>query len=101
MAAAALTTAIFRTGETLHAAKADLPHGEFQAMIERDLTFGPRMARHYMQIAGAPRNTNLRRLAGDGRAGRSAPPPLSYLRVRLAISRNSPKSIFSVLQDRI
>jgi N6-adenosine-specific RNA methylase IME4 len=43
-------TAIIETGKLLIAAKRALP-GEFEAMVERDLDFGPRTARRLMAIA--------------------------------------------------
>jgi hypothetical protein len=42
---------IIETGERVTAAKGDLPHGEFEAMVESDLSFGPRTAQRLMAIA--------------------------------------------------
>ncbi|MBX9778471.1 MAG: hypothetical protein K2Y71_29205 [Xanthobacteraceae bacterium] len=39
-------------------AKDDLDHGEFLAMVERDLPFGPRYAQMLMRVAEDPRLTN-------------------------------------------
>lgn len=38
-------------GEKLLEAKAQLPHGEFEAWIKRHFKITPRQARHYMQLA--------------------------------------------------
>ena len=43
--------AIIETGKLITAAKRALPHGQFEAMVERDLLFGPRTARMLMCIA--------------------------------------------------
>lgn len=45
---------ILECGHLLSDAKASLLHGEFGAMIKRDLPFGPRTARRLMAIAGNP-----------------------------------------------
>jgi Protein of unknown function (DUF3102) len=50
--------AIIETSRLLIEAKASLPHGEWEAMIERDLPFGPRTARMLMQIARNPQIAN-------------------------------------------
>ncbi len=42
---------VIETGRHLVAAKEDLEHGEFEAMIERDLPFGPRTARMLMTVS--------------------------------------------------
>jgi hypothetical protein len=47
--------AIIEVGRLLTEAKADLPHGEFQRMVERDLPFNPGQARVYMRVAADPR----------------------------------------------
>src|ERR1700694_3128979 len=49
---------IFECGRLLSAAKADLPHGEFQNMISRELPFGPPTARKLMAIASDTRLAN-------------------------------------------
>lgn len=49
-----LVSAIIDTGPLLLQAKADMPHGSFQKMIEQDLPFGPRTARMLMAIASHP-----------------------------------------------
>ncbi len=46
---------ILEAGRDLIAAKEALPHGEFQAMVESDLPFGPRSARMLMAVAKHPR----------------------------------------------
>lgn len=46
--------AIIRVGSELIAAKAALPHGEFQKMIRRDLPFKERTAQKFMKIARHP-----------------------------------------------
>jgi Protein of unknown function (DUF3102) len=43
---------ILATGERVSEAKLDLEHGEFLAMVESDLSFGPRTAQRLMAIAG-------------------------------------------------
>lgn len=50
--------AIFTIGRKLIDAKLALAHGEFTAMIEKDLRFGPEHARRFMRIASDPRLTN-------------------------------------------
>src|SRR5712691_5370692 len=50
--------AIIEVGQLLARAKGDLPHGEFQRMIEKDLPFTPRQARVYMRVAADPRLAN-------------------------------------------
>jgi N6-adenosine-specific RNA methylase IME4 len=50
--------AIIETGRLLIRAKVLLPHGEFEAMVESDLPFGPRSARMLMAIADDPRLQN-------------------------------------------
>lgn len=47
--------AFIGAGRELIDAKAHLPHGEFEAMVESDLPFGPRTARCLMAIAADPR----------------------------------------------
>jgi hypothetical protein len=42
---------IFEVGRLLIQAKAELPHGEFEAMIEAELPFGPSTARRIKAIA--------------------------------------------------
>lgn len=54
---------IFATGAALIAAKADLPHGEFLAMVEADLPFSRWTARRLMAVAADGR------LASDGALG--------------------------------
>jgi hypothetical protein len=49
--AATCIEAIIKLGRTLLAAKRSLDHGEFQNMIEHDLTFGTRTAQMLMRIA--------------------------------------------------
>jgi hypothetical protein len=49
---------ILEAGRLLIAAKAALAHGEFLAMVESDLPFGPRTAQRLMAIADDPRLTN-------------------------------------------
>jgi hypothetical protein len=46
---------VLEVGHLLKRAKEDLPHGEFQRMIKRDLPFKERMARMYMEVARNPR----------------------------------------------
>ncbi|MCZ7618891.1 MAG: DUF3102 domain-containing protein [Myxococcota bacterium] len=46
--------AIVATGQRLADAKADLPHGEFQEMVRRDLGWTPRTAQRLMAIAAHP-----------------------------------------------
>jgi hypothetical protein len=41
-------------GNCLLQAKYDLPHGDFEAMVESDLPFGPRTARMLMAVAAHP-----------------------------------------------
>src|SRR4051794_16228364 len=48
----------FECGRLLVRAKADLEHGEFLAMVERDLPFGPRFAQMLMRVANDPKLTN-------------------------------------------
>ena len=62
-AAAIISYAVFKTGDALRAAKADLEHGEFQAMIRNDLSFDVRMAQIYMQIAGTPHLRNAKHVS--------------------------------------
>lgn len=49
---------IFETGERLIEAKAELPHGEFKAMVESQLPFGARTAQRLMVIARDERLSN-------------------------------------------
>lgn len=51
-------------GHWLTVAKADLPHGEFERMVDHELGFGSRQARNYMQVAGYHRFSN-RKHASD------------------------------------
>jgi hypothetical protein len=44
-------TSILDTGERISYAKLDLAHGEFEAMVENDLSFGPRTAQMLMAVA--------------------------------------------------
>jgi hypothetical protein len=50
--------AIFEVGDLLIAAKQELPHGQFQAMVENALPFGPRTAERLMAIAADKRLRN-------------------------------------------
>jgi N6-adenosine-specific RNA methylase IME4 len=50
--------AVIDTGRALIEAKAALPHGAFESMIESDLPFGSRTAQRIMKIACDPRITN-------------------------------------------
>ncbi len=50
--------AIFEVGRLLIMAKERLPHGEFEAMVESNLPFGPRHARRLMAIAEDPKLSN-------------------------------------------
>jgi hypothetical protein len=54
----ASVAAIIETGRLLNEAKDELAHGEWLAMIENDLPFGPRTAQRLMAIAGDERLTN-------------------------------------------
>ena len=49
---------IIETGQRMIEAKAALPHGEFEAMVENDLPFGSRAARMFRAIASDNRITN-------------------------------------------
>jgi hypothetical protein len=49
---------IIETGELLLRAKRLLPHGEFEAMVKRDLPFAPGTAQRLMAIASDERLTN-------------------------------------------
>jgi hypothetical protein len=49
---------VIDTGRLLVEAKAPLPHGEFLAMVERDLPFGPRTAQMLMTVASDDKLTN-------------------------------------------
>ena len=49
---------ILDTGAYLIAAKAELAHGEFVSMLERELPFKPSTAQRLMKIAGDERLTN-------------------------------------------
>lgn len=49
---------ILALGNALIEAKQKLPHGEFTAMLESDLPFGPRTARRMMRIATSERLPN-------------------------------------------
>lgn len=46
---------ILQTGRELIEAKAELPHGEFEAMVATELPFGSRTARRLMTVARDPR----------------------------------------------
>jgi hypothetical protein len=59
--ATAVVDGVLELGRTLLAAKESLPHGSFQKMIERDLTFGPRTAEMLMGIARDKRIVNANR----------------------------------------
>jgi MT-A70 len=50
--------AIVEAGALLIQAKENLPHGDFEGMVERDLPFGPRHARRLMAIASDQRIAN-------------------------------------------
>jgi N6-adenosine-specific RNA methylase IME4 len=54
---------IFETGKQLIAAKDDLDHGEFSAMIESDLPFGRRTAQMLMKVAADRRLTNAKHVS--------------------------------------
>lgn len=45
---------IIETGQALIAAKSELEHGSFEAMVQMQLPFGPRTARRLMAIAEHP-----------------------------------------------
>ena len=45
---------IIETGRDLAAAKAELPHGEFSAMVKNDLPFVMRTAESLMRVAHHP-----------------------------------------------
>ena len=47
--------AVIGIGALLIEAKAALPHGKFEAMVKKDLPFGPRTARRLMAITADPR----------------------------------------------
>jgi N6-adenosine-specific RNA methylase IME4 len=49
---------ILAVGRLLREAKAQLPHGEFETMIERELPFKPRTAQRLMKIAADERLSN-------------------------------------------
>jgi hypothetical protein len=49
-----IATDIIEIGKCLLDAKATLPHGEFTAMVETELPFGPRTARRLMAVARHP-----------------------------------------------
>jgi hypothetical protein len=49
---------VLEIGRLLIQARDDLPHGEFQRMIRRDLPFKERWARMYMEVARNPRFSN-------------------------------------------
>jgi hypothetical protein len=51
---------IIESGERIAAAKHELPHGEFEAMVEADLPFGPRTAQALMQISNHPVLSNAK-----------------------------------------
>jgi hypothetical protein len=51
---------IIESGERIAAAKHELPHGEFAAMVEADLPFGPRTAQALMQISSHPVLSNAK-----------------------------------------
>src|SRR5262245_55434393 len=51
---------IIETGALLIEAKAALPHGEFEAMIEAELPFGKRTAQMLMKVAADSRLTNAK-----------------------------------------
>ena len=55
--------AIVETGRILMEAKASLPHGEFEAMVETDLPFGTRTAQCLMAIGRDQRITNAKHVA--------------------------------------
>ena len=55
--------AILDVGRLLCEAKAELPHGEFETMIEIDLPFGPRSAQMLMAIAQAPLLSNAKHVS--------------------------------------
>ena len=50
--------AIFEVGDLLIAAKQELPHGQFQAMVDNALPFRPRTAERLMAIAADKRLRN-------------------------------------------
>jgi hypothetical protein len=51
---------IIEIGQLLWQAKKDLPHGEFQHMIRRELRFGPRQAQNYMRVSADSRLSNAK-----------------------------------------
>jgi N6-adenosine-specific RNA methylase IME4 len=55
--------AVFETGRVLVAAKAELPHGQFLAMIAGDLPFVARTAQRLMAVAKDARLTNATRVS--------------------------------------
>ena len=60
-----LLNGIVETGRQLLAAKGKggLPHGDFTAMIESDLPFGPRTAQMLMAVAADQRLTNAKHVS--------------------------------------
>lgn len=50
--------AIFDTGRLITEAKASLEHGDFLALVQERLPFGPRTAQRLMAVAADPRLTN-------------------------------------------
>jgi len=55
---------IIETGRLLEQAKAALPHGQFQQMVDDDLQFGPRAARMLMAIARHPTLSKRKHASG-------------------------------------
>lgn len=48
-----IATEIIEIGKCLIRAKAELPHGDFETMVEKELPFGPRTAQRLMAIASS------------------------------------------------
>jgi len=62
--------AVFQVGRELLQAKRELPHGEFMAMVERELPFSYNTANRYMEIASAS-HLRASSIARSSRAGPS------------------------------
>lgn len=76
---------IIQTGRDLADAKAELPHGEYLAMVEADLPFSHDTARNLMKVASDPRITNYD-------SSRNLPPSWRVLSALTGLSDNDFKA---------
>jgi hypothetical protein len=86
---------IIESGERIAAAKHELPHAEFTAMVEADLPFGPRTAQALMQISSHPVLSNAKYIShlppAWGTLLKLAALPQTFLLAKIADGSITPK----------